>query len=80
MTRYMLAHAHRPEECATAYAAWHGFDSPLRHQPALASCERGGHELWWTVEAANEKAAIALLPAFVADRTDVNEVREVSIP
>jgi hypothetical protein len=32
------------------------------------------------VEAADAEAAIALLPAFVADRTDVNEVREVSIP
>jgi hypothetical protein len=80
MTRYMLSHRHLPEECRTAFAAWHGFDSPLRHQPALASCEQGGHELWWTVESAGAEAALALLPAFVADRTEVNEVREVPIP
>ncbi len=80
MTRYMLSHRHLPEECATAFASWHGFDSPLRHRPALASCERGGHELWWTVEAADEAGAFALLPAFIADRTEANEVREVSIP
>jgi hypothetical protein len=80
MTRYMLSHRHRPEECPVTFAAWHGFESPLRHQPALASCEQGGHALWWTVEAQSEREARAQLPPVVADRTDVNQVSEVSIP
>jgi hypothetical protein len=80
MTRFMLSHRHLPEECPTAFAAWHGFDSPLRHQPALASCQQGGHALWWTVEAPSEPEALAQLPPYVAERTDANQVSEVSIP
>jgi hypothetical protein len=76
----MLTHRHKPDECRRAYAAWHGFDSPLRRHPTLSSCVEGGHSLWWTVEAVNETEALAQLPEFVAERTDVSEVREVPIP
>jgi hypothetical protein len=77
---FVLAHKHEPEQCSTAFAAWRGFESPLRHQPVLASCVRGGHRLFWTVEASDARSALAQLPPFVAERTEVTEVREVAIP
>ena len=76
----MLTHSHKPEECSVAYAAWRGFDSPLRHQPTLASCEEGGHSLWWTVEAASAADALAQLPPYLAERTQTSQVRKVPIP
>jgi hypothetical protein len=36
--------------------------------------------MWWAVEAADRSAALAQLPPYVADRTVVDEVREVPIP
>lgn len=80
MPRYMLVHCHSPEECGAAFAAWRGFDSPLRHDPAVGSCVEGGHSLWWTVEAKDETEAIGLLPDYVAERTEVSRVSEVPIP
>jgi hypothetical protein len=76
----MLSHAHRPAECAIAIAAWKGFSSPLRHSRPLGSCASGGHRVWWTVEARDCTAALAQLPAYVADRTVVDDVREIPIP
>jgi hypothetical protein len=76
----MLAHRHSPDECGAAYAAWRGFESPLRHQPTLASCEQGGHALWWTVDAPSADEALAQLPDYVAQRTEASPVSEVSIP
>jgi hypothetical protein len=78
--RFTLSHAHRPEECAIAIAAWKGFPSPLRHSRPLGSCASGGHRVWWTVEARDGEAALAQLPPYVATRTSVDEVREVPIP
>ncbi len=63
-----------------AFAAWNGFDSPLRHQPTLGSCPTGGHMLWWEVEAQDAASALAFLPPYVADRTEVVVVRPVEIP
>jgi hypothetical protein len=80
MARFMLTHSHRPDECRAAYAAWNGFDSPLRRHDTLASCASGGHRIFWTVAAADEGEALAQLPPFVAERTEVSKVREVSIP
>ena len=37
MPLFVLVHHHEPDECRFAFAAWKGFDSPLRHQPAVAS-------------------------------------------
>jgi hypothetical protein len=76
----MLTHEHRPEECGIAFAAWSGFDSPLRRRPTLASCVAGGHRLWWTLEAATAAEALAHLPPYLAERTEVSEVRETRIP
>ncbi len=79
MARFVLSHSHGAAECKTAYAAWNGFDSPLRHE-TLASCGRGGHRMFWTMEAGDEVEALSLLPPWVAERTEVSEVRKVSIP
>jgi hypothetical protein len=76
----VLWHRHAADECGPCYAAWKGLTSPLRHRPALASCMNGGHHLLWTVEAAGPGDALALLPPFVAARTQVTEVQEIIVP
>lgn len=80
MSLFYLHHSHDPGECAAAFAAWRGFESPLRHRPAAATCLTGGHCVLWRVEAKSRREAIALLPAFVASRTEAIEVRDVEIP
>jgi hypothetical protein len=80
MTAFILHHRHTAQECAVAFAAWRGFDSPLRGGSASATCLAGGHDLWWRVAAADAESALALLPPFVAERTRVWPVRDVPIP
>jgi hypothetical protein len=80
MTRYRLHHRHTPAECPAAFASWRGFASPLRHSVATGNCARGGHQLWWDVEADTSAAALALLPTFVAERTLASPVDDVLIP
>jgi hypothetical protein len=80
MARYVLHHRHRPEECGAAFAAFKGHASPLRRSPAVASCLTGDHAVWWTVDAPSARAALDLLPYYVAQRATVTEVREVRIP
>ncbi len=80
MPRYLLHHNHEPFECGAAFAAWKGFDSPLRGAAAVSSCLEGGHAIWWDVEATDIPAALELLPPYVADRTTVAPVSDVSIP
>jgi len=41
---------------------------------------QGGHDLWWTVDAVDEREALAQLPEYVADRTEVVRIDEVPIP
>jgi hypothetical protein len=77
---YHLSHHHEPDECVAAFAAWHGYTSPLRSKPTIASCLEGSHWLWWQVEAESADQALALLPPFVAERSEAAEVREVPIP
>ena len=69
MPRYLLHHHHEPNQCGVVFAAFRGFESPLRHRAALASCPTGGHSIWWTVDSASEENALALLPFYVAERT-----------
>ncbi|MEX2556441.1 MAG: hypothetical protein WEB06_12535 [Actinomycetota bacterium] len=73
-------HQHEPAECKAAFAAWLGFESPLRRTEALGSCIEGGHRIWWTLEASDEAAAYAQFPPFIAHRTELVEVRPVEIP
>jgi hypothetical protein len=84
--QFLLSHRHEPGTCGVAYAAWKGFDSPLRHAPTLASCpsepftDGPEHVLVWTVDASTADAALALLPPWVAVRTVARQVAEVEIP
>jgi hypothetical protein len=80
MPVFLLAHRHQPNECAAAFAAWQGFDSPLRRGRAPSTCLAGGHGVWWRVEAPDAAGALALLPPYVAERTTAIEVRDVEIP
>jgi hypothetical protein len=80
MSTFLLQHRHDAGDCAASFAAWLGFTSPLRHQPAASTCLAGGHAVWWRVQAEDAVAALALLPAFVARRTTPIEVRDVEIP
>ena len=80
MPVFLLHHEHAPADCAVAFAAWTGFDSPLRRRSVPSTCLAGGHALWWRVQAPNRAAALALLPRFVAERTTPIEVREIEIP
>jgi hypothetical protein len=80
MPNFLLQHRHAAAECAAAFAAWRGFESPLRHHDAPSTCLAGGHSVWWRVEAADHRAALAFLPAYVAARTEAVAVRDVRIP
>jgi hypothetical protein len=80
MPAFLLHHEHEARECAAAFAAWMGFDSPLRRHSAPSTCLSGGHAIWWCVRAADRAAALALLPRYVAERTMPIEVRDVEIP
>jgi hypothetical protein len=80
MSDFFLQHKHDPDECDSAFAAWRSFDSPLRGSSAPSTCLAGGHRIWWSVEAPDAAAALALLPDFVASRTEVTEVRYVEVP
>jgi hypothetical protein len=77
---FLITHHHDPSLCRVSFAAWQGFESPLRRHPTLSSCAEGGHSIWWQVEAASPDAALALLPEWIADRSTVNRVRETQIP
>ena len=80
MSRFVLHHRHQAHECGVVFASFKGHTSPLRRHPTLASCRSGGHAIWWTVEAASEAEAVALLPPYVAERTTAARVSTVEIP
>ena len=80
MSRYLLHHRHEPHECGVVFASFKGHQSPLRHQPTLASCRSGGHAIWWTVDAATSEDALRQLPSYVSERTTATNVSEVEIP
>jgi hypothetical protein len=79
MKRFVLYHRHAAEDCGAAFAAWNGFQSPLRGTAAVSSCVFGAHEIWWDVTATDEREALAQVPGFVADRTVVVRVAAVDI-
>jgi hypothetical protein len=80
MPTYLLHHRHRPEECEAAFAAWQGFTSALRGSSAFSTCLEGGHDLWRLIPAPDSAAVISLVPKFVAERSSVVRVREISLP
>ena len=80
MSCFLLQHHHTPAECGVVFTSFRGYQSPLRHQMTVSSCRSGGHEVWWTVDAASENEALRLLPQYVAERTTVTRVSQVEIP
>jgi hypothetical protein len=80
MPRFLLHHRHEPRECRAAFAAWKGFQSPLRHRTTIGSCLTGGHEIWWELEAASDAVALGRLPRYVAERTEVIRVSDIHVP
>ena len=80
MHRFLIHHSHAPPECGVVFAAFKGHDSPLRHRQTPASCQFGGHSIWWFVDADSESDALALLPPYVASRSTATRVRDVEIP
>jgi hypothetical protein len=79
MATFILAHTHDRAECRVVYAAWRGYDSPLRGLDAMASCATGDHRIYWTVDADNAAEALRQLPPYLAERTHASEVRRVAI-
>jgi hypothetical protein len=77
---FLVIHSHPAAECPWAYAAWRGFESPLRHRPALSTCPDGGHRLFWVVEADDEPGALSQLPDYLGRRSEVLRVCPVPIP
>jgi hypothetical protein len=80
MPEFLIHHRHDAAECGVVFASFRGVASPLRHRPTLASCSWGGHEIWWSVEADGEHAALGLLPFYVAERATAVRVERVEIP
>jgi hypothetical protein len=80
MSDFLLQHRHEPGECESAFAAWRSFDSPLRGGTVPSTCLAGDHRIWWLVQAPQAADALALLPDFVASRTEATTVRYVEVP
>jgi hypothetical protein len=80
MHRFLIHHHHEPAECGAVFASFRGHESPLRHQTALASCQYGGHAIWWVVHASTSEEALDLLPTFAAQRATAIRVGDVAIP
>jgi hypothetical protein len=80
MATFVLEHRHEPHECAVAFAAWNGVDSPLRQTTVLCSCRTGDHRLWFVVTAMSAESALRQLPRYLAVRAEATDVGEVTIP
>ena len=80
MATFLITHRHLPGECPVAFAAWHGFESPLRNEPAISGCLLNDHFLQWVVTADDAEEALSFLPPFVAERSEVSEVRKSPMP
>jgi hypothetical protein len=80
MPRFLLEHRHTARECGVVFAAFKAFESPLRHEMTVGSCDFGTHRIWWDVDAATADDALLCLPRYVADRTTAIRVRDVLTP
>lgn len=80
MAFFLLHSRHQEAECPAAYAAWRGFESPLRRSVPYATCLWGGHEVWWETEAEDETTALRQLPPFVAERSRAIRVTRARLP
>ena len=80
MAEFLLEHRHEPAECAATFAAWQGFDSPLRRRRAACGCLAGDHALWWRVTAADAAARAGPAAALRRRAHRIVAVRDVEIP
>jgi hypothetical protein len=80
MPRYLLEHRHVADECGVVFASFKAFESPLRHQPTVGSCDFGTHRIWWDVEAPTAEDALSRLPRYVAQRTTAIRVGDLRTP
>ena len=80
MSRYLLHHRHEPHECGVVFAAFKGHDSPLRHQPTLASCAPAGTRSGGPSMPQPRRKRSRCCPFYVAERTTATSVSEVEIP
>jgi hypothetical protein len=80
MPRFLLEHQHTARECGVVFAAFKGFESPLRHRLTVGGCVFGTHRIWWEATAVTAAAALDQLPPFVAARTTATEVGAVRTP
>jgi hypothetical protein len=80
MGSYVLCNTHLERECAAIFAAWRGFESPLRRHAPASACRWSDHRLWWEVEADSAAEALGQLPPFVADRTEAIRVIRAELP
>jgi hypothetical protein len=78
--RFLLEHVHSAPECGVVFASFKAFESPLRHQLTMASCDFGTHRIWWDVEAETASEALTKLPQYVAARTTATRVRDIQLP
>ncbi len=79
MNHYLLYHRHASSDCAASFAAWNAFASDLRGAEAMSTCAFGAHEIWWWADAADVRAALTLLPGYVAERTLAIRVEAVTV-
>lgn len=80
MSFFLLHSRHHEAECPAAYAAWRGYESPLRRSAPYATCLWGGHEVWWETEAEDAATALRQLPPFVAERSRAIRVTKARLP
>jgi hypothetical protein len=74
---FLIEHHHDPDQCGAVFAAWNGFDSPLRGSRVWSSCRTGDHRMWFVIDADDEQAALLQVPRFVAARSIATYVNEV---
>lgn len=79
MPRYLLRHAHDADDCAVAFAAWKGFESPLRGTTLTSTCPGGAHEVYAVVTAPGPDEALGHLPPWVRARASATLARDVRI-
>lgn len=80
MPHFVIHHSHTADECGVVFSSFKGYTSPLRQLPTPVSCRSGGHDIWWCVDAADTRQALAMLPPYVADRATATPVEPVQIP
>ena len=80
MKDFLLYHRHSPNDCAATFAAWNGFQSPLRGTSTCSTCSFGAHEIWWNVSADDDREALSKLPKYVAGRTVAIRVAAIEVP